>query len=103
METFGDLARRLRGTRSLREAARAAHVDPGHLSRLERDLRPPTVAVARALDTLYGADGRLTALAETEADLSPAAKRLMALFGQATYRSGRPVLTSAGTPSLEYA
>ncbi|XVV11624.1 helix-turn-helix domain-containing protein [Actinoplanes sp. CA-131856] len=95
METFGDLARRLRGTRSLREAARAAHVDPGHLSRIERDLRPPTVAIARALDTLYDTRGELTAMAEAEAGTSLATKRLRALFGQqATYRAGRPVLTA---------
>ncbi|WP_097318284.1 helix-turn-helix domain-containing protein [Paractinoplanes atraurantiacus] len=90
------MARRLRGTRSLREAARAAHLDPGHLSRIERDLRPPTVAVALALDTLYGTENRLTALAEAEADLSPAARRLMALFGPLTYRSERTAFTSAG-------
>ncbi|MFF5080830.1 helix-turn-helix domain-containing protein [Actinoplanes sp. NPDC000266] len=81
METFGDLARRLRGDRSLREAARAAHVDPGHLSRIERDLRPPTVAIARALDALYDTPGRLATLAEAEAGMSIATKRLRALFG----------------------
>ncbi|XVU24389.1 helix-turn-helix domain-containing protein [Actinoplanes sp. CA-054009] len=96
------MARQLRGDRSLRAAARDAHVDPGHLSRIERGLRPPTVAVARSLDALYGTEDRLTALAEIEADLSPAARRLMALFGprdpqDLRDRQGRPPdLSSAG-------
>lgn len=55
METFGEAVRRLRTERgmSLRELARRACVDPGHLSRVEAGRRPPTVqmatAVARAL------------------------------------------------------
>src|SRR5690349_1370671 len=55
METFGEALRRLRTERgiSLRELARRASVDPGHLSRVEAGRRPPTpqmaAAVARAL------------------------------------------------------
>ncbi|MEV4343319.1 helix-turn-helix transcriptional regulator [Actinoplanes sp. NPDC049596] len=78
METFGEMARRLRGDRSLREAARTAHIDPGHLSRVERDLRPPTPGIARALDDLYDAEGQLVTLA----GLSPATRRLMSILGK---------------------
>lgn len=62
MERFGDAARRLRGARSVREAARLAHMDPGHLSRIESGKRPPTITVAQALDDAYAAGGELAAL-----------------------------------------
>jgi transcriptional regulator with XRE-family HTH domain len=62
VETFGAAARRLRGALSLREVARRAHIDPGHLSRLEADKRPPTPTIAAALDEVLGAAGQLAAL-----------------------------------------
>lgn len=62
METFGEAIRRLRGSRSLREVARAAHVDAGHLSRIEAGKRPPTPELALALDNALDAEGRLAAL-----------------------------------------
>ena len=50
---------------SLREAARAVPVDPGHLSRMLTGKRPVPEHVAQALDHLVGADGALAALAVT--------------------------------------
>ncbi len=63
MESFGLAARRLRGPLSLREVARRAHVDAGHLSRIESGKRPPTRQIAQALDDALEADGALLALA----------------------------------------
>lgn len=62
METFGQIARRLRGSLSLREVARRAHLDPGHLSRIEADKRPPTPLIAAALDEALGSGGVLAAM-----------------------------------------
>src|SRR5690349_7117768 len=62
VETFGEAARRLRGSLSVRAAARLAHMDPGHLSRIERSKRRPTITVAQALDDAYAAGGELVAL-----------------------------------------
>jgi transcriptional regulator with XRE-family HTH domain len=62
METFGQAIRRLRAGLSLREVSRRAHIDPGHLSRLESDKRPPTQAVAAALDKALDAGGALLQL-----------------------------------------
>jgi transcriptional regulator with XRE-family HTH domain len=63
-ETFGEAMRRLRGQVSLRELARRAHIDPGHLSRIEAGRRPPTPEVAAAIDTALCAGGELATLAE---------------------------------------
>lgn len=65
METFGQATRRMRGSVSLRELARRAYLDPGHLSKIENDVRPPTRAVAEALDTALNAGGALIDLAAT--------------------------------------
>lgn len=63
METFGNAVRRLRGTLSLRELARRAYLDPGHLSKIENGGRLPTPAVAEALDKALDAGGTLVTLA----------------------------------------
>lgn len=66
-ESFGDSVRRLRaehGAMSLRELAKLAHTDPGHLSRLERGRRTPTSEVAASLDDALGAGGLLRRAAE---------------------------------------
>jgi transcriptional regulator with XRE-family HTH domain len=63
MDTFGDTVRRLRGRMSLRELARRAFVDPGHLSRIEAGHRSPTADLAAALDTALNANGTLVSLA----------------------------------------
>ncbi|BFU43136.1 helix-turn-helix domain-containing protein [Krasilnikovia sp. MM14-A1004] len=68
METFGQAARRFRGGMSLREAARRAHLDSGHLSRVEADKRPPTPLIAQALDEIYQAGGELAALADARGE-----------------------------------
>lgn len=65
--SFGETVRRLRAARawSLREVARRAHVNPGHLSRIESGQRWPTPAMAAALDGALAADGELVRLATT--------------------------------------
>ncbi|GLL07228.1 helix-turn-helix domain-containing protein [Dactylosporangium matsuzakiense] len=62
--TFGEAMRERRKAAdlSLRALARQAHVNPGHLSRIEAGSRPPTVAVAEAVDQVLHADGALVAL-----------------------------------------
>jgi transcriptional regulator with XRE-family HTH domain len=82
-EAFGDAVNRLRGVRgrmSLRELARRAHVDAGHLSRVERGQRPPTVELAAALDDVLGAGGDLAraAAAATAPDTRPLASECWA-------------------------
>lgn len=62
METFGQAIRRLSGELPLRELARRANINPGHLSRMARDLRPPTLQAATALDRALGTGGELAAL-----------------------------------------
>ncbi|OLB78981.1 MAG: hypothetical protein AUI14_11685 [Actinobacteria bacterium 13_2_20CM_2_71_6] len=60
-ESFGEAVRRLRGERglSLRELARRAPLDPGHLSRIESGRRSPMPAIVAALDQALSADGAL--------------------------------------------
>ncbi|MCY9786771.1 helix-turn-helix transcriptional regulator [Nocardiopsis sp. EMB25] len=53
---------------SLRAAAKAVPVDPGHLSRVLSGKRPPSPHIAQALDRLVGADGALAELAATLTD-----------------------------------
>jgi transcriptional regulator with XRE-family HTH domain len=63
---LGEAVRRWRATRgdiSLRELARRAHVDPGHLSRIEAGHRPPGAKIAAALDHALDAGGEIVALA----------------------------------------
>jgi transcriptional regulator with XRE-family HTH domain len=66
LDSFGEAVRqrRLLLGLSLRSLARAAHLDPGHLSRIEGGTRPPTAEVAASLDKALEADGALAALAE---------------------------------------
>jgi transcriptional regulator with XRE-family HTH domain len=61
VKTFGQAMRRLRGSISLREVSRRAHIDPGHLSRIEADKRPPSLMIAAALDDVLAANGALAA------------------------------------------
>jgi transcriptional regulator with XRE-family HTH domain len=63
VETFGQAVRRPRGAVSLRELARRAYVDPGHLSKIENDVRLPTLDFARAIDKALNANGELILLA----------------------------------------
>lgn len=64
-ENFGGAVRRLRVARgwSLRELARRAHVNAGHVSRVENGQRLPTPTMAAALDAALVADGELIQLA----------------------------------------
>ncbi|MFD0772540.1 helix-turn-helix domain-containing protein [Streptomonospora algeriensis] len=50
---------------SLRAAARAVHIDPGHLSRVLSGKRSPSPQLAESLDGLVGAEGALADLAAT--------------------------------------
>lgn len=62
---FGEAmrARREAAGLSLRALAREAHVDPGHLSRIEAGVRPATSAIADVVDAVLEAGGALIALA----------------------------------------
>lgn len=62
--TFGESMRALMAERriSLRKLASLIPADPGHLSRLSRDLKPPSKEMAERIDAALRADGRLTAL-----------------------------------------
>ncbi|MBM2620178.1 helix-turn-helix transcriptional regulator [Actinoplanes sp. LDG1-06] len=62
VETFGQALRRLRADLSVRELARRAHLDAGHLSRIENGRRQPSPELALALDQALGAGGGLVAL-----------------------------------------
>jgi transcriptional regulator with XRE-family HTH domain len=66
VETFGQALRRLRGGMSVRELARSAHLDAGHLSRIENGKRPPSPELAFALDQALDAGGTLVALLADE-------------------------------------
>ncbi|MEU4559803.1 helix-turn-helix transcriptional regulator [Actinoplanes sp. NPDC023936] len=61
-ETFEQALVRLRGATSLRELARQARIDAGHLSRVARGVRPPNPDLARALDRTLGTGGQLEAI-----------------------------------------
>jgi transcriptional regulator with XRE-family HTH domain len=61
-EGFGQRLRSMRIARglTLRGLARLAHIDSGHLSRVEAGARPPTNEIAAALDRALEADGALS-------------------------------------------
>lgn len=59
-------ARRRAAGMSVRALARAAHLDPGHVSRLESGHRWPTEEAAVAIDQALDADGELYALARRD-------------------------------------
>jgi hypothetical protein len=61
-ETFVQELARLRGNMSLREMARRSCVDAGHLSRVARGERPPSLDVAKALDRALQTGGQLAEL-----------------------------------------
>lgn len=67
-ESFGGSLRSFREERelSLRQLSELAHVDYGHLSRIENGKRKPTEGVANAVDIALEADGVLIALAKIE-------------------------------------
>ena len=99
-ETFGDAVRLLRaahGRMSLRELARRAHVDPGHLSRVESGQRPPTLELAAALDDVLAAGGELSRSAAARGDY-----RAGPLAGELWTRADSEALASdllAGPPT----
>lgn len=61
-ETFGQALKRLRGDLSLKRLAARVTYSPSYLSELERDLKKPTLAVAKKCDTSLNANGLLVAL-----------------------------------------
>lgn len=75
MSDFSEALRRLRGSRSVRDVAQLAAVSKTQVSDLESERRPPTTAMAAALDRALDAGGELVALA--------------------ALRTGRPVLDQA--------
>lgn len=67
--SFAAALARLRAARgmTLTQLGRLAHIDPGHLSRVERALRPPPAPeIASALDSALEANGALVVLADAE-------------------------------------
>lgn len=62
METFGQALDRLRGDLSLREVAREASINAGHLSRVARGIRPANAELARALDRALKTGGQFAAI-----------------------------------------
>jgi transcriptional regulator with XRE-family HTH domain len=72
-ETFGEAVQRWRTQRglSLRQLAERAHVDPGHLSRIERGERAPTDNIAKACDIALDAGGQLSRLVIPTSDEVP--------------------------------
>ncbi|GLY88645.1 hypothetical protein [Actinoallomurus iriomotensis] len=62
--TFGESMRALMAERviSLRELAKSIPADVGHLSRISRDLEPPSAPMAERIDAALGADGALAEL-----------------------------------------
>jgi transcriptional regulator with XRE-family HTH domain len=73
--TFGERMRALMAERdiSLRQLAKTIHYDAGGLSKVSRDLKPPSVEMARALDDALNAAGELVALAPTRTSSAPVA------------------------------
>ncbi|MEV5824202.1 helix-turn-helix transcriptional regulator [Spirillospora sp. NPDC052242] len=71
--TFGEKMKALMAERglSLRKLAVAVHYDVSLLSKVSRDLKPPSRALAHQLDTALGADGELAALAAEPATRDP--------------------------------
>ncbi|MEU7823431.1 helix-turn-helix transcriptional regulator [Catellatospora sp. NPDC049133] len=67
-ESFGENLRRIRMERgwSLRRLSAESHIDKGHLSRIERDKRPPSGTVANAVDVALEANGVLIAVAQVQ-------------------------------------
>ncbi|GIF98231.1 helix-turn-helix domain-containing protein [Catellatospora citrea] len=67
-ETFGENLRRMRQARgwSLRRLSEESHIDKGHLSRIERDQRPASEAIASAVDAALQAGGSLIGLAQVQ-------------------------------------
>lgn len=59
--TFGTELRTLRKQRglSLKKFAKLVNYDPGYLSKIENDLKPPTTALAKACDTALDTGGQL--------------------------------------------
>ncbi|MET8749111.1 helix-turn-helix transcriptional regulator [Streptomyces sp. NPDC004667] len=70
-ESFGEVLRRLRGNRSVRDVARLAACGKTHVSDLENGKRQPTRELAAALDGALGAEGHLVALADIRPGSSP--------------------------------
>jgi transcriptional regulator with XRE-family HTH domain len=62
METFQEALRRLQGDLSLRELARKANLNDGHLGRIASGKRPPSEQVAVALDRALKTEGELFAI-----------------------------------------
>lgn len=63
METFGDALRRFRGQVSLRTLARRTSYSHSYLGEIERNLKRPTMQLARRCDEALDAGGALVALA----------------------------------------
>ncbi|MEV0035323.1 helix-turn-helix domain-containing protein [Streptomyces sp. NPDC050804] len=100
-ESFGQVLRRLRGGRSVRDVARLASCGKSHVSDLELGKRRPTRDMAAALDAALGARGELIALAEVRPDQDPLAQADTLQRGlHETLTAGMP--TDAGLDEIEW-
>lgn len=92
---------RLRCGYSLRRLERLVHYSHGYLWDLENGQKPPTAAVASALDRALGADGGLSALvADLDAGNAASDDRVGVLSGAEAARSGGP-LAPGGPASVQ--
>ncbi|MEU6034463.1 helix-turn-helix domain-containing protein [Actinomadura sp. NPDC047616] len=71
--TFGEKMRALMDQQgiSLRKLAKITHYDPGLLSKVWRDLQPPSESMANRLDDVLGAGGALAALRKSSVKTKP--------------------------------
>lgn len=100
--TFGEKMRALMAERgvSLRALAKTLPVDPGHLSRISRDLRPPSDEMAAQIDQALGADGELIVLARNSPArpaLTPDDEERLLLAARRPVRIDPVVIQSLGT------
>lgn len=83
---------------TLRGLSRAAHIDPGYLSRLESEQQVPSDAIAARLDSVLNAAGALAQAAE--ADREPAHDRAVRATSRESLRLAR-LLDATGREQVD--
>jgi transcriptional regulator with XRE-family HTH domain len=98
--TFGERMRALMAERgiSLRQLAKTVHYDVGGLSKVSRDLKPPSPQMARALDDALDASGELVALAPIRTVLWRPPSATETLTGTSTPDDEQRLMAAAQTP-----
>ncbi|GAA2636059.1 helix-turn-helix transcriptional regulator [Actinomadura fulvescens] len=101
--TFGETLRQLMAEReiSLRKLAKAVPCDPGHLSRISNDRKPPSPELAQRLDELLGAGGALVMASRlrkaTNGDLTPEDEERLLLAARKPTRADMTVVDNLAT------